>query len=113
MTLVSSTLGIRRVLRSLPNRAESGEVEHVSLVRPNHQADVRHHQEQTDVQKGPRALRDRGASQHQAHQIRAQNAQNRANRRPDQAAQAGALQPNLEQKNGNSKCQAHACRNII
>ena len=93
--------------------AEGREVEHVSLVCANHQADVRHHQKQSDVHERPRTLRDRCPRQDETHQVRAKNAQDRADRRPDQAAQAGALQANLKQKNGNGKRQANAGRHKI
>ena len=106
MTLVSSTLGMRRVLRSLPNSPpERRQIQHVALIGANHEANVGHHQEQPDVQEGPRTLRNRGARQDETHQIRAENSENRADGGADQAAHAGALQPNLKQKDGNRKGQ--------
>ena len=87
--------------------AQRLQVQHVSLIGPDHQADVGHHQEQPDVQKGPRTLRDRRPRQDQPHQVRAENAENRADRGPDQAAHAGALQANLKQEDGNGKREAN------
>ena len=82
------------------------QIQHVALVRADDQADIGHHQEQPDVQERPRALRNGGARQNQAHQIRAQDAEDRAHRRADQPPHAGALQANLKQEDRNRKRQA-------
>ncbi len=80
--------------------AERLKIQHIALVRADNQTDIGHNQKKRDVQKGARAFRDGGALQYQAHQVCADDAKNRTDRRADQAPQARSLEPNLKQENG-------------
>ena len=84
------------------------QVEHVPFAGAHHQADVGHHQQQRHVQERARAVRNRRARQHQPHQVGAEDPEDRSDRRPDQAAQAGPLQPHLKQENSYRKNQPDA-----
>ncbi len=79
--------------------AEGLQVEHVPLVGADDQADVGHDQKEGHIQERARAFRNRGAGQHQTHQVGAEDAEDRANCRAEQPAHAGALQPHLKQEN--------------
>ena len=97
ITLVSSTFTECRCCVRCRKPAQRLQVEHVALIRAQHEPDIRHHEEHRQAEERSRALRHRGMRKDKRREVRAQNSEDRAHRRADQPAQAGLSQAHLEE----------------
>ena len=94
---VQNLEGFFQTLFAAEHTAQGGQVQHVALVGPHHQANIGHPEHQEDLQKVDGCgVFDVHARQHQTHQKRAENAEYGTERRSYQPLQADLFYPDLE-----------------
>src|SRR5579883_1006929 len=100
---------LERLLRRFfapEDAAQRREIQHVALLRADDEADVRHQQQQADLQE--RLLLD-GAIEHQRHQEGPEDPEDRADGRADETLQADLFQTDFKKYDAYTQQQAGPC----